>query len=111
MVSKVMKIKSPILILEAKGSPKQSNNFKYVHAERVGKIIEFRDAGGAGYFLALSKSKKISIRMTWDVSEAEHKILSKLSDSHAKVKVKGVLEVWKDGSEGFSSDYAVAISK
>lgn len=97
---------NPLISLMPSGETVQySGDVKQKAVELTGSVEEFRDSVGGGYRL-FTGDKRYTIRYVDAISEEQGEVLSKLANSHQKVTVKGVINIYKDGSAEYSDQTA-----
>lgn len=85
-------------------------NIKERQPVEVSGTIEFRqNAAGGNFSINGGKKKQYILRYVGDLDDVSQEMLGKLSDSKKKVKVKGVLKIWKDGSASFDEAQPINI--
>lgn len=84
---------------------------KRMPVEVTGTIEQGHDAAGGSFWVNGGKKKQYTIRYLFDLDDALQTELGKIADSRTRVKVRGILKVWKDGSAAFDDAKPVTISK
>jgi hypothetical protein len=107
---------APFLVIKA--VPTTAPNKIEIENVRTRRLVEVtgtiefgHDAAGGNYFVNIGKDKHYTLAHPWDIDDVTEQQLSKLSESNAKVTVKGTIEIWKDGTVTFDNAQPVSIFK
>lgn len=109
-------VPKPFLIIHAETAPLSEYDKKC--EQNVKKRIPFKGTGvitfaayaGGNYYLTAGNNKKFPIGYVFseNIKKAENRLQS-LAVTGTKVHVKGILKIWKDGSNGFDSRAPIEI--
>lgn len=84
---------------------------KRLPIEVKGTIEYGHDAAGGNYWVNGGKKKQYALKYIFELDDKTQDELGRLADSRAKVTVKGILKIWKDGSASFDDAQPITIYK